>query len=50
MSPPPPPDSVELTVFGIVNENGRMSDEFQIGDYDAESAETLGNPPRVELV
>ncbi|CAL9219421.1 unnamed protein product [Arabidopsis halleri] len=33
-----------------------MSDEFQIGDYDAESAETLGNqtgietlnPPRLE--
>lgn len=48
LSPPPPPDSVELKVFGIVNENGTMSDEFQIGDYDAESAETLGNQTEYE--
>ncbi|KAG7608274.1 S-adenosyl-L-methionine-dependent methyltransferase [Arabidopsis suecica] len=48
LSPPPPPDSVELKVFGIVNENGTMSDEFQIGDYDVESAETLGNQTEFE--
>lgn len=48
LTPPPPPDSVELKVFGIVSENGTMSDEFQIGDYDVESAETLGNQTESE--
>lgn len=36
-SPPPPPpagDSVEK--FGIVNENGTMSEEFEVGDFDLE--------------
>lgn len=29
--PPPPPDSIEK--LGIVNENGTMSDEFEVGDF-----------------
>ncbi|CAN6874733.1 unnamed protein product [Brassica oleracea] len=45
LTPPPPPSTVDLQVFGIVDENGTMSDEFQIGDYDAES---LGNQTESE--
>ncbi|KAH0861478.1 hypothetical protein HID58_089739, partial [Brassica napus] len=45
LTPPPPPSTVDLQVFGIVDENGTMSDEFRIGDYDAES---LGNQTESE--
>ncbi|KAF8052421.1 hypothetical protein N665_1561s0010 [Sinapis alba] len=46
LTPPPPPSTVDLQVFGIVDENGTMSDQFQIGDYDAETA--FGNQTESE--
>ncbi|KAK1570952.1 hypothetical protein Q3G72_009564 [Acer saccharum] len=38
--PPPPPPPPEFKKFGIVNENGTMSDEFEIGEYDPDLVET----------
>ncbi|KAL5733168.1 hypothetical protein ACOSP7_032509 [Xanthoceras sorbifolium] len=38
--PPPPPPPPEVKKFGIVNENGTMSDEFEIGEYDPDMVET----------
>lgn len=41
LSPPPtPPPPPEIKRFGIVNENGTMSDDFVIGEYDAGLEET----------
>ncbi|EPS59859.1 hypothetical protein M569_14946, partial [Genlisea aurea] len=36
-SPPPPPPAVER--MGLVDENGRMTDDFQVGDYDPDQVE-----------
>ncbi|BFG22727.1 hypothetical protein CerSpe_090010 [Prunus speciosa] len=33
-SPPPPPPPDVIQRFGIVDENGTMSDEFEVGDFD----------------
>lgn len=41
LPPPPPPER-----FGIVNENGTMSDEFEIGEYDPDLVETEWNGNR----
>ncbi|KAI9193975.1 hypothetical protein LWI28_001982 [Acer negundo] len=37
LHPPPPPP--EFKQFRIVNENGTMSDEFEIGEYDPDLVE-----------
>ncbi|PRQ26649.1 putative S-adenosyl-L-methionine-dependent methyltransferase [Rosa chinensis] len=39
--PPPPPPEVER--MGIVDENGAMSEEFKVGEFDATLAEELKN-------
>ncbi|GAU36383.1 hypothetical protein TSUD_151500 [Trifolium subterraneum] len=52
--PPPPPvvvvkavdDSVEK--FGIVNENGTMSEEFEVGSFDPEMVDDWVNETQVE--
>ncbi|XP_058787539.1 probable methyltransferase PMT11 [Vicia villosa] len=51
--PPPPPeaahaaqDSVEK--FGIVNENGTMSDEFEVGEFDPGMVDDWVNETQVE--
>ncbi|KAJ7960159.1 S-adenosyl-L-methionine-dependent methyltransferases superfamily protein [Quillaja saponaria] len=43
---PPPPPSIKR--FGIVNENGTMSDEFEIGEFNPEFVENWGNGSEVE--
>ncbi|KAL4032327.1 hypothetical protein IC575_005398 [Cucumis melo] len=44
--PPPPPDSVQR--FGIVDENGTMSDQFEVGDFDPEYVDNWGNSTQVD--
>ncbi|KAH9702259.1 putative methyltransferase PMT11 [Citrus sinensis] len=41
LPPPPPPER-----FGIVNEDGTMSDDFEIGEYDPDLVETEWNGDR----
>ncbi|KAK7305784.1 hypothetical protein VNO77_43696 [Canavalia gladiata] len=43
---PPPADSIEI--LGIVNENGTMSDEFQVGDFDPGMVDDWVNETQVE--
>lgn len=43
---PPPSDSVEK--FGIVNENGTMSEEFEIGSFDPAMVDDWVNETQVE--
>ena len=45
-NPPPPSDSVQR--FGIVDENGTMSDQFEVGDLDPEYVENRGNSTEVD--
>ncbi|XP_010552854.1 PREDICTED: probable methyltransferase PMT12 [Tarenaya hassleriana] len=45
---PPPPQWVDVKTFGIVNENGTMSDQFQIGEYDTGSVDAWGNMTEIE--
>ncbi|KAB2010955.1 hypothetical protein ES319_D10G280900v1 [Gossypium barbadense] len=40
MTPPPPP---VIKSYGIVDENGTMSDEFEIGEFDPNLVENWGN-------
>ncbi|XVE99610.1 hypothetical protein REPUB_Repub03eG0215100 [Reevesia pubescens] len=44
-SPPPPP---EIRSYGIVDENGTMSDEFEIGEFDPDLVENWGNGTEIE--
>ncbi|EXC19389.1 putative methyltransferase PMT11 [Morus notabilis] len=32
--PPPPPEAEQMKRFGIVDKNGTMSDEFEVGEFD----------------
>ncbi|KAK9282604.1 hypothetical protein L1049_010821 [Liquidambar formosana] len=45
--PPPPPPSVQR--FGIVDENGTMAEDFEIGDFDPEFVENWGNGSENEV-
>nr|DAD26523.1 TPA_asm: hypothetical protein HUJ06_027991 [Nelumbo nucifera] len=45
-SPSPPPASVER--FGIVDENGTMAEEFEVGEFDPELVENWGNGTETE--
>lgn len=40
---PPPPPAKELERTGIVDQNGAMSTDFKIGDFDENSVEEFGN-------
>ncbi|XWS65946.1 hypothetical protein CRYUN_Cryun05aG0157500 [Craigia yunnanensis] len=42
---PPPP---EIKSYGIVDENGTMSDEFEIGEFDPDLVEKWGNATEIE--
>ncbi|XVF23956.1 hypothetical protein REPUB_Repub13aG0084400 [Reevesia pubescens] len=44
-APPPPP---EIKSYGIVDENGTMSDEFEIGEFDPNLVENWGNGTEIE--
>ncbi|XP_010067444.2 probable methyltransferase PMT11 [Eucalyptus grandis] len=41
-SPPPPPPPA-ITRFGIVNENGTMTDDFEVGEFDPEFVDDWGD-------
>ncbi|OMO76670.1 putative S-adenosyl-L-methionine-dependent methyltransferase protein [Corchorus olitorius] len=43
---PPPPDPIKT--YGIVDENGTMSDEFEVGEFDPDSVENWGNGTEFE--
>ncbi|KAB1217821.1 putative methyltransferase PMT11 [Morella rubra] len=47
-SPPPPPPPVQR--FGIVNENGTMSDEFEVGELDVDLVEDWRNETKTDGV
>ncbi|PPD95812.1 hypothetical protein GOBAR_DD07151 [Gossypium barbadense] len=44
-APPPPP---EFKIYGIVDENGTMSDKFEIGEFDTDLVENWDNGTEVE--
>ncbi|KAG5552417.1 hypothetical protein RHGRI_010481 [Rhododendron griersonianum] len=48
--PLPPPPPLEVQRFGIVDENGTMTDNFEIGDFDPGVAEDWGNENTTEAV
>ncbi|KAE8683096.1 putative methyltransferase PMT11 [Hibiscus syriacus] len=47
-APPPPPPPPEIKSYGIVDENGTMSDEFEIGEFDPDLVENWGNGTEIE--
>ncbi|KAL4296537.1 hypothetical protein GQ457_12G032420 [Hibiscus cannabinus] len=46
--PPPPPPPPEIKSYGILDENGTMSDEFEIGEFDPDLVENWGNSTEIE--
>ncbi|KAH1038754.1 hypothetical protein J1N35_040497 [Gossypium stocksii] len=44
-APPPPP---EFKIYGIVDENGTMSDKFEIGEFDTDLVENWDNGTEIE--
>ncbi|KAK9742422.1 hypothetical protein RND81_03G171700 [Saponaria officinalis] len=42
-SPPPPRTAAPLRRFGILDENGSMTDDFEIGEYDHTAVDDLRN-------
>lgn len=38
-NPPPPPPQPALQRMGVVDENGRMTDDFEVGEFDPEMVE-----------
>ncbi|GMH26802.1 hypothetical protein Nepgr_028645 [Nepenthes gracilis] len=47
-APPPPPPLPTLERFGIVDENGTMTDDFEVGIYDRDVVESWGNASEAE--
>lgn len=45
--PPPPPPSVQR--FGIVDENGIMANDFEVGEFDPDFVENWGNLSETEV-
>ncbi|XP_026444254.1 probable methyltransferase PMT11 [Papaver somniferum] len=41
--PPTPPPPPSITRFGIVDENGTMTEDFEVGEFDPEFVENWGN-------
>ncbi|XP_057475649.1 probable methyltransferase PMT11 [Actinidia eriantha] len=46
--PPPPPPEVKR--FGIVDENGTMADDFEVGDFDPDVVDNWGSGNEAEVV
>ncbi|KNA20549.1 hypothetical protein SOVF_050940 [Spinacia oleracea] len=46
---PPPPAEEPLKRFGIVDENGTMTEDFEIGEYDPNVVESWGNSSDSEV-
>ncbi|RZB72892.1 putative methyltransferase PMT11 isoform B [Glycine soja] len=46
--PPPPPEEGSIEKLGVVNENGTMSDEFEVGDFDPGMVEQWVNETQVD--
>ncbi|KAK7300754.1 hypothetical protein RJT34_11604 [Clitoria ternatea] len=46
--PPPPPPEDPIRRFGILNENGTMSDDFEVGNFDVGTVDEWGNETVVE--
>ncbi|KAK3031931.1 hypothetical protein RJ639_036727 [Escallonia herrerae] len=40
--PPPPPPPVAVETFGVVDENGAMAEEFEVGEFDPDVVENWG--------
>ncbi|KAK4480254.1 hypothetical protein RD792_013320 [Penstemon davidsonii] len=40
--PPPPPPPPAVQRMGVLDENGRMTDDFEVGEYDPEVVENWG--------
>ncbi|KAJ4824392.1 hypothetical protein Tsubulata_026336 [Turnera subulata] len=47
LPPPPPPSGLDRT-FGIVDGDGRMSEDFEVGEFDPEVVEDWGNRTSAE--
>lgn len=47
---PPPPPPPPLQRFGIVDENGTMADDFEVGEIDTGVVENWGNENETEIV
>ncbi|KAD5962035.1 hypothetical protein E3N88_13508 [Mikania micrantha] len=43
LSPPSPPPPPAVQRLGLVDENGVMRDEFEVGEYDPDAVESLNN-------
>ncbi|XP_021757266.1 probable methyltransferase PMT11 [Chenopodium quinoa] len=50
MLSPPPPAEEPVKRFGIVDENGTMTEDFEIGEYDPSVVESWGNSSDSEVV
>ncbi|KAI8031660.1 putative methyltransferase PMT11 [Camellia lanceoleosa] len=48
--PPPPPPPPPLERFGIVDENGTMADDFEVGDFDPGVVDNWGSDIEAEVV
>ncbi|XP_057441908.1 probable methyltransferase PMT11 [Lotus japonicus] len=48
VQPPPPPVEDPMKKFGVLKDDGTMSEEFEVGDFDPEMVEDWGNETRVE--
>ncbi|KAK2968544.1 hypothetical protein RJ640_009389 [Escallonia rubra] len=48
--PPPPPPPVAVETFGVVDENGVMAEEFEVGEFDPDVVENWGNGNVTEAV
>ncbi|KAL9230155.1 hypothetical protein vseg_005542 [Gypsophila vaccaria] len=46
--PPSPPSPPPLRRFGVVDENGAMTDDFEVGDYNATAVENFGDVSSVD--
>ncbi|GLT29734.1 hypothetical protein SLA2020_045800 [Shorea laevis] len=47
MPPPPPPPPDLIKSYGVLDENGTMSDEFEIGEFDPDVMENWGNDTKI---
>ncbi|GFY96816.1 putative methyltransferase family protein [Actinidia rufa] len=48
--PIPPPPPTEVKRFGIVDENGTMADDFEVGDFDPDVVENWGSGNKAVVV
>ncbi|XP_047321298.1 probable methyltransferase PMT11 [Impatiens glandulifera] len=50
LPPPPPPPPPTLQRFGIVDENGTMAEDFEVGEIDTGVVENWGSEDETEVV